>query len=279
MFTLTNEEFDTLTAFTKINFGLDLSAKKIFVEMRVQKLMTEHHYGSFADYFNYVCNDLTGEAVASFVSGLTVNYTLFNRESFHFEFVATEILPQLYVQEQATKDLRIWSAGCSTGEEAYTLAIIVADFLGINKAAWDMSILATDISTFVLKKAIAGEYPKASIVDLNPDWVQRYFVPSPKDPDMVLIAPGIKKEVVFRKHNLVMDPFMFKQKFHFIFCRNVMIYFDEQTRTALLRKFYDNLADGGYLFIGMSETINHQGSGFEYVLPSIYRKVPRRGIQ
>lgn len=277
MFVMTDQEFDTLTAFVKVNYGLDLSNKKTFVQMRVQKLMKESSFEHFSAYFEHVCGDMSGVAVSNFINGLTVNYTLFNRESFHFDFVAEKVLPELYIQEQASKDLRIWSAGCSTGEEPYTLAIILADFLGGYRAEWDTKILATDISTFALEKAIVGAYPAASVEGLDPQWVAKYFVRDPEDPDKVCIAPSIREEVIYRKQNLVKDPFIFKQKFHFIFCRNVMIYFDEPTRQNLIRKFYNTLGDGGYLFIGMSETIDTQHTGFEHVLPSVYRK-PQRGI-
>ncbi len=275
MLQITDEEFASLIDFVKVNFGLDLTAKKTFVQMRLQRLVKENHFSTFAEYFDFVCRDISGVAVSDFINGLTVNYTLFYRESFHFDVVAGEVLPYLFEKEKSKRDLRIWSAGCSTGEEPYTLAIIVADFLGINRPFWDAKILATDISTFALQKALVGAYAKDSIKDLNPCWAEKYFIANPQDPDSVVIAPNIKEEVIFRKLNLVKDPFVFKQPFHFIFCRNVMIYFDEETRLRLVKKFYDVLDDGGYLFIGMSETIDHSGSGLEYVMPSVYRKVAK----
>lgn len=272
MSVLTDQEFNDLTSFVKVNYGIDLTTKRVFVELRIQKLMAESGHQTFSDYFAFVYNDLTGIAVSNLISGLTVNYTLFNREAYHFEFLANEVLPELYVKTQKTHDLRIWSAGCSTGEEPYTLAIIISDFLGVHKSQWDMKILATDISTFALKKAIEGAYPAASIDGLNPEWVRKYFIKDPADPETVHIAPAIKEEVIFRKQNLVNDPFIFKQKFHVIFCRNVMIYFDDDTKYRLIRKFTSYLDEGGYLFIGMSETIDPAQTGLSYVAPSIYRK-------
>lgn len=273
MFEITDEEFQNLTTFVKVNYGLDLTSKRMFAQMRMQKLIAENGFDCFADYFQYVCSDLTGHAVTGLINGLTVNYTLFYRESFHFEYLAQEVLPRLFAKEQQTKDLRIWSAGCSTGEEPYTLAIILADFLGMYKTQWDTKVLATDISTFALKKALVGAYPAASIEGLNPEWVRKYFTREPNDPENIYVAPSIKEEIIFRKHNMVVDPFIFKQKFHAIFCRNVMIYFDEETKYRVLRKFFDNLDDDGYLFIGMSETIDLAKSGFAYAMPSVYQKV------
>jgi len=272
MIELSNEEFEMLTSFIKVNYGLDLAARKSFVQMRLQKLIQENNFTTFTDYFTFACSDITGVAISDLVSRMTVNYTLFYRESYHFDYLTNEVLPKLCQKEQFSKDLRIWSAGCSTGEEPYTLAMILFDFLGVQKNQWDMKILATDISTFALKKAVVGAYPVDSVECLNPLWVKRYFEPSQKDPELVNISPRIKEEVIFRKLNLVGDSFNFRHKFHFIFCRNVMIYFDEPTRNNLIRKFYDILDDGGYLFIGMSETIDKDASKFKYIMPSVYRK-------
>jgi len=272
MIEITDLEFENLISFVKVNYGINLEARKTFVELRLQKLMEQNNYDNFTGYFDFVCNDLTGIAISNFISSLTVNYTLFYRESYHFDYLNKEVLPYLYKKEQETKDLRIWSAGCSTGEEPYTIAMIVSDFLGTNKSSWDMKILATDISAFALKKANTAAYATGSIECLNPSWIKNYFETDPNDCENVLIAPNIKSEVIFRKLNLVGDSFNFKKKFHFIFCRNVMIYFDQEVKNRLINKFYDTLDDGGYLFIGMSETIEKNISDFNYVMPSVYRK-------
>lgn len=272
MIDLTNAEFESLTSFVKINYGMDLAKRKTFVQLRLQKLMAENNFTNFTDYFSFACSDITGVAISNLISSLTINYTLFYREAYHFDYLIQEVLPYFYKKEQLTKDFRIWSAGCATGEEPYTLAMILSDFLGIQKSQWDMKILATDISTFALKKAVLGTYPIDSVECLDPSWIKNYFVKDENDPEIVHISPRIKDEVIFRKLNLVGDSFNFRHKFHFIFCRNVMIYFDEPTRNNLIRKFYDILDDGGYLFVGMSETIDKDASKFKYVMPSVYRK-------
>lgn len=272
MIVLTNEEFESLTSFIKVNYGINLQNRKSFAEMRLQRLMEENNFTNFTDYFNFVCNDISGLAISNFVSSLTINHTLFYRESHHFKYLAEVVLPYLFKTEKDRRDLRIWSAGCSTGEEPYTLAMIISDFLGVYKQQWDSKILATDISTFALKKAVEGKYPADSIDDLNPNWVKNYFVKSQAESDYVYVTQAIKDEIIFRKFNLVSDQFNFKNKFHFIFCRNVMIYFDEPTKNKLINKFYDSLENGGYLFIGMSETIDKDATSFKYVMPSVYRK-------
>ena len=272
MIQFTDAEFYNLTSFVKVNYGIDLSNKKTFAELRLQRLIEEHGFDNFTAYFNYVTNDMSGIAISDFISRLTVNHTLFFRESYHFDYLNEMVLPYFFEKAQDTREFRVWSAGCSTGEEPYTLAMIISDFLGIYKAYWDMRILATDVSEFALKKAITASYSMDSINDLNPRWMKEYFTRDPNNPDHVFIADKIKDEIIFRKHNLIGDKFHFKNKFHFIFCRNVMIYFDEPTRNALINRFYENLEDGGYLFIGMSETISKSASDFKYVMPSVYRK-------
>lgn len=269
---LDEKEFENLTAFVKVNYGMDLSNRRAFVEMRIDRMMRESGYTDFTEYFNYVCSDFSGTIISNFISNLTINHTLFYRESMHYEFLRDKVLPELYAKEQEKKDLRIWSAGCSSGEEPYTIAMVVADFLGINKPNWNMQILATDLSVLALRHGIEASYPRESIDELSPQWVKSYFQNDPKNTENVLVRPIIKDEVVFRRLNLIGDTFNFKNKFHFIFCRNVMIYFDESTKNNLIRKYYDLLEVGGYLFIGMSETIDKSASDFKYVLPSIYRK-------
>lgn len=272
MTTITREDIDELLGFVKSNYGLDLSSKRTFVEMRLQKHMMLHHYDTFPPFFAFICADTTGGRLAEFISNLTVNYTLFNRESEQFNFLTNTVLPELVTKENDNKELRIWSAGCASGEEPYTLAMVLYDFFNNQKSAWDTQILATDLSTVVLKKAEAGQYPIESIRDLSANWVSRYFVRDLYDKDVVWVAPYIRNEVIFRKHNLMESPFHFKRKFHFIFCRNVMLYFDEPTRAALVKRLYDCLEEGGYLFVGLTESIDKNYAPFCYVRPSVYRK-------
>ena len=269
---LTNEEFINLTDFVKVNYGIDLKNKKSFVEIRTHRLIEEHGAKNFTDYFNDICMDVTGLQITAFINALTVNHTLFNRESGHFEYMTKTILPYLYEKNGSRKDIRIWSAGCSTGEEPYTLAMTIADFLSMRSAGWDTKILATDISTFALQKAAEGCYPYVNIENLPPHWINRYFIKDINDVDTIHIHPSIKNEVIFRKLNLIGEQTKFKKNFDVIFCRNVMIYFDEPTKNALINKYYDSLNDGGYLFIGMTENIDKGASNFNYIMPSVYRK-------
>jgi chemotaxis protein methyltransferase CheR len=204
------------------------------------------------------------------VNKLTTNHTFFAREVQHFDFFKNKTLPDLVKQCEKNRDLRIWSAGCSSGEEPYTLAMLIADYFGENRAMWDTKVLATDISTKVLNIAKAGIYQNEQLDSLPENWRRNYFKKLDKEKSSV--ADNIKSEVVFRIFNLMNEAFPFKKKFHVIFCRNVMIYFDSNTKTELVNKFYENTEHGGYLFIGHSESINREESRYKYVMPAVYRK-------
>ncbi|MGL5434178.1 MAG: CheR family methyltransferase [Lachnospiraceae bacterium] len=271
--TITDSDIEHLILFVKANYGIDLSRKRTFVEIRLQKCMNRFQYDTYPAYFQFLTSDMTGTAMSDFVSSLLVNFTSFYREAMHFDFLIQTVLPDLKQALDKEKMIYSWSAGCSTGEEPYTIAMIFRDFFNIRKEQWDTRILATDVSDFSLEKARAGTYPLDSVAGLSPLWLNSYFVADPDKSGKIQVAPAIKADVEFRKHNLVGSPFIFRHKFHFIFCRNVMIYFNESTKNRLLQHFYDALEDGGYLFIGMSERIDKANSPFVYVNPSIYRKV------
>jgi len=168
------------------------------------------------------------------------------------------------------KDLRIWSAGCSTGEEPYTLAMLIDEFLGNEKLQWDAKILATDISNKVLETAKRGIYSNEKIATLPAQWRLKYF--KKYDDENSILVDSIKNEVIYRNFNLMEKVFPFRRKLHVIFCRNVMIYFDYKTRDELVNKFYQHLEDGGYLFVGHSESLNRETTRFKYVMPAVYRK-------
>lgn len=273
---ITDPDIDHLILFVKANYGIDLSRKRTFVEIRLHKYMNRYHYDNYPSYFQFLTKDMTGSAMSDFISSLLVNYTSFYREAMHFDFLMQTVLPELKQMLDQDKVICSWSAGCSTGEEPYTIAMIFRDFFHITKDQWDTRILATDISDYALEKAREATYPADSVSGLSPLWLRSYFLPDPGNAGMFQVAPAIRADVEFRKHNLFGSPFAFRHKFHFIFCRNVMIYFNETTKNQLLAHFYAVLEDGGYLFVGMSERIDTANSPFVYVSPSIYRKVKQR---
>ncbi|MGB3367658.1 MAG: protein-glutamate O-methyltransferase CheR [Acidaminobacteraceae bacterium] len=262
-------EFQKISSYVKSNFGINLTKrKKTLVRSRLQNTLADLGYKTFDEYYNYVVGDTSGEAILELINKISTNHTYFYREEKHFDFMQNTVLPLLYKREKAAKDIRIWSAGCSSGDEAYTLAIILEEFLK-GKGSWNKQILATDISQNALAKARNGIYKADQIDKLPEEWKQSYF--EKQDEGKLAIKKNIKSEVIFRSFNL-MNKFPFKKKFHVIFCRNVMIYFDNETKIKLVNAFYESLEDGGYLFIGHSETIERGKTKFELVKPSIYRK-------
>jgi len=259
-----------LTAFIKENFGINLpDIKKYLVIARLQSVLQEKGMHDFTSFLQYLASDSSGEALQTLVSRLTTNHTYFMREAIHFTYVKTTVLPEI-IKNLPDLDLRIWSAGCSSGQEAYTLAMLIADYFGAHKSAWDTRILATDISPRVLEQAKRGIYDLGDLDNIPEAWQRQYF--KAVDSERRAVVPQIKNEVIFRYYNLMNQPFPFKKKFHIIFCRNVMIYFDSSTKKKLINAFYDITADGGYFFVGLSEALNRQDIPYRYIRPSVYQK-------
>jgi chemotaxis protein methyltransferase CheR len=219
---------------------------------------------------NAMEQDITGNLEKKLVNLLTTNHTFFMREAEHFTYMKQVVLPWLKKKEENKKDLRIWCAASSSGEEPYTIAMTLMDYFGLEHGAWDTKVLATDISTDVLQQAVAGLYTAEQVEVLPDNWRRRFFR-KVMDQDVYRVTDELKKEVIFRKFNL-MDPFPFRKRLHVVFLRNVMIYFDEKTKKELLQKIYDVMEPGGYLFIGQTESIDKGCCPFEMIRPSIYRK-------
>jgi chemotaxis protein methyltransferase CheR len=225
-------------------------------------------HGDFHGYVEAALNDKSGAMIQFLISKLTTNFTYFMREEAHYRFLTERALPE-WTAKISDRDLRVWSAGCSSGEEAYTAAITIMEFFGAAAAGWDTTVLATDISPRVLAAARAGVYPAANLESLPPQLRQKYF--RVQDAKHCQVRPELAKQVVFATLNL-MEPFRFKRRFHIILCRNVMIYFDNETKRRLAAKFYEVLEPGGYLLIGLSETLSGLSDQFTNISPSIYMK-------
>lgn len=269
MIEITNHDFKELIGYIKNNYGINLSQKKNLIEGRLSNLLIEKGFDNFSEYLQDVFADSTKMEITSLVNKITTNHTFFMRETAHFTYFEHQVLPYLQATSKE-KDLRIWSAGCSTGEEPYTLAMIIADYFGREKIAWNTKLLATDISVKALETAEQGIYSEQVLHEIPPIWKSMYF--KKKDAEHYQMSDQIKQEVLFRLFNLMDERFPFKQKFHVIFCRNVMIYFDHVTKMRLINKFYDMTEPGGYLFIGHSESISRDETRYNYVMPAVYRK-------
>lgn len=266
---MTSEEFSRLAVYIKKNCGMDMSRKEGLLEGRLANYLVANGYANYSQYLYALETDSTGKEKENLLNIVTTNHTFFMREFEHLEYFKNVILPGLHKTEKDSKDIRIWSAAASTGEEAYTIAMVLKDYFALEADEWDTTVLATDISTDVLKRAVGGSY-LASQVEAIPDtWKRRYMKRCEKD--TYEMCPEIKKSVLFRQFNL-MDTFPFKKGFHVIFLRNVMIYFDDNTRTELLEKMRNALEPGGYLIIGSTEAVNHKEIGLRYIKPSVFKK-------
>lgn len=267
---ITDSELEEIVKFVKGRTGIDLSGKKVLITGRLDRYLAQNGYSTYAEYMNAVRQDKSGSEAANLVNSLTTNHTFFMREFDHFEFLKREVLPELKQKESRKRDLRIWSAACSTGQEPYTLAMVLRDFFGLDHSNWDTKVLATDLDTKVIAKATKGLYSADQMKEILPEWKNRYF--KQINETSYEVKPELKEEVIFRQFNL-MDPFPFRGKFHVVFLRNVMIYFDEDTKRKLINKIYDFTEPGGYLFIGETEFIDREATRFRYIRPSVFRKI------
>jgi chemotaxis protein methyltransferase CheR len=267
---ITLKEFRLLSEYIEAQYGIHLrDEKQSLLAGRLQNVLVQLGFDSFTQYYDYLITDKSGDAGIVLVDKISTNHTYFMRETKHFYYFRDKVLPILK-NTVIDKDLRIWCAASSTGEEAYTLAMLVDEFLGKDKMWWDAKILATDISTSVLDTAKKGIYSNEQLSPLPSGWKSQYL--NKYDNENSTFTDKIKNEVIFRRFNLMENVFPFKKKFHVIFCRNVMIYFDNKTKELLINKLYDMLNYGGYLFIGHSESINRETSRFKYICPAVYRK-------
>ena len=273
LISISDQEFNLIRSVVYEKFGINLNdQKRSLVVGRLQKLLRSHNFLTFKQYYDYLVADNTGQALNELINRISTNYTFFFRESAHFDFFRAKALPEIVaiMKRDNCRDLRIWCAASSSGEEPYGLAMVMLEYFGKEYGMWDAGILATDISTRALNMAASGVYAAEKLGHVPSALRQRYFVN--RENGMQEVAESVKKEVTFRRFNLMNERFPFKRPFHIIFCRNVMIYFDQPTRDALVRKFYDHTVPGGYFFIGHSESIRRGEVPYEYVMPSVYRK-------
>lgn len=245
--------------------------KKILLSQKILKLMQEDGIGNASEYYHLIVAPPITERQKTiknkFVDTVTIHKTNFFRENNHFEFLKSNILEIMKERPsiRQTGELRVWSSACSTGEEAYTLAMLLKEILPNDVRA---KILATDISPQSIQRALAGVYKFGPEDNITNYYINKYFL---KEGDSWVISQEIKNYVTFRLFNL-MDPFPFKNPFDIIFCRNVMIYFSREVQEQLVNNFHSALGDNGLLFIGHSESLIQIQHNFSYHEPTIYKK-------
>jgi chemotaxis protein methyltransferase CheR len=263
------KDFDEISKIVYKYSGIRLSSgKEELVRSRLIKRLRALGLTSFNSYLRYIKDDKTTQELHTMIDALTTNKTSFFRENQHFEYMRTRIIPELKARSSS---LRVWSAGCSSGEEPYTIAMILhEEWPQIGQA--DVRILATDISSRILAKARTAEYEKDQLQDIPPEYLSKYLTLLQTSPNRIYgIHEKIKKMIRFAQLNL-MDTWPMKGPFDLIFCRNVMIYFDSATQGRLVQRFYDLLVPGGHLLVGHSESLVANSCGFKYVQPATYVK-------
>ena len=273
-FLFTENDFKYLTQLIHETTGISLkSDKQELVYGRLSRRLRELGLTTFNQYCDVLKNDNQDEAV-HFINAITTNVTHFFRENHHFEYLKNTLIPDLIRDKSSSYQpkLRIWSAGCSSGNEPYSIAMVLKECV-TNIERWDAKILATDLDSNILDVAKQGVYPLASMKTVAEARRKRWFKSgSGVNEGTVKVSKDLKDLISYKKLNL-MDSWPMEGKFDFIFCRNVAIYFDTQTREKIIDRFADLLTDNGYLFVGHSETLFSVTSRFESVGKTIYRKI------
>ncbi len=268
---LNDEQFRILAKYIHREFGIFLNdQKKTLLQSRLSSLLNKRAM-SVQQYIQLVVNNPNPrpEDVKELASQISTNHTYFNREPAHYNIVTSEVLPWVRARAERTgrKELRMWCAAASTGEEPYSLAMLQLDYFKAEIERWDAGLLATDLSNQALEIAKQGVYSSKSMEGLPPHWRHAYFKPLSNGAMEVL--PVLRKQVMYRRFNLMSD-FPFKKPFDVIFCRNVLIYFDVKTKQALTEKFSRWLNPGGYLFLGMSEALDDPRNLFSSIHTAVY---------
>jgi len=272
---MTSDDFGRLSEFIYNELGIKMpDVKRIMLQSRLQKRLLELKMSTFKEYIDYVFSPegKIGEMIIM-IDLVTTNKTDFFREPAHFEFLRRTALPHIYGQIREHGKLKVWSAGCSTGEEPYTLAITLQEYLG-NRTGHDYEIFATDLSTRVLERAVMAVYSEERAVDIPYEIKRKYFLKS-KDPKSrtIRVVPELRNKVSFRRLNFMDSQYPVDKDFDIIFCRNVLIYFDRETQQEVINKLASRLKPDGYFFLGHSESITNMDVPLRQVQPTIFRKV------
>jgi chemotaxis protein methyltransferase CheR len=269
-FMMTDADFkiisDLAYEFTGIVLG---PQKRDMVYGRLARRLRDLGLTRVSDYINAVKSD-QNEEVSKFINAITTNLTSFYREQHHFDFITKSLIPELKKTNLGTKKIRAWSAGCSTGEEPYSIAITFKESMDLQ--GWDLKILATDLDSKVLNKGQQGIYDIDRIESIKSSYKQKWFLKDQNHPDIVKVKPEIQELIKFKRLNLL-EKWPMKGPFDFIFCRNVVIYFNAETQAVLFDRYAEMLKDGGYLIIGHSESLDRTNNRFRSIGKTIYKKI------
>ncbi len=270
---LSARDLDRVCSLVYQHSGINLNAeKRIMLEGRLKRRMTSLKLDSYSEYCKYLfAGDRDPNEITQLIDAVSTNKTDFFREKEHFEVLLAKVLPALAARNGTVREIVLWSAGCSSGEEPYTLAIVLTEYARLHPA-FRFRILATDISTSVLEKAQRAVFTAEVVNPVPPELRRRFFLRSKdRKSNLLRVVPELRQKIEFRHLNL-MEDFALPEPADVIFCRNVIIYFDRPTQERLFRKFARQLVNGGYVFVGHSESLHHMDVPLVPVAPAVYRK-------
>jgi chemotaxis protein methyltransferase CheR len=270
---LTDKDFENFRALIFAKTGIHMKPeKKELLNARLGKRLRACRLSSFKDYYDRVMHDATGNELVHLINCVSTNFTSFFREEAHFDYLVSTVLPRFAESGGSSGSCKVWSAACSSGEEPYTLAMVIAMFME-RHPSFKASILATDISTKVLSIAEKGIYSIDKMEKVPDEFLKSFFQKGVGNcSGYVKVKDELRRLVTFRHINL-MDSFPWKEEMNVIFCRNVMIYFNRETQMELAEKFYNSLSPDGYLFIGHSESLASVSHRFQQTAATVYKKV------
>lgn len=272
---LSESDFQVFSRFIYSEYGIKMPPiKRIMLQGRLLKRIRELNMGSYSEYKEYFFSkEGQDKELLQFLNVVTTNKTDFFREPVHFNFLNDTVLPAFRSQSTNGQPFKVWSAGCSSGEEPYTISVVLNEFERLNPN-FRFDILGSDISTQMLEKAAKGVYQANKLVTVPMELKKRYFLKS-KDPhnQTVRVHPLLQKNIRLTYLNLMDNLYSIKETFDVVFCRNVLIYFDRQTQERVINKLCLQLKPGGYFFIGHSESLSGMNVPLEHIKPTIFKKL------
>jgi chemotaxis protein methyltransferase CheR len=271
---LTDKEFNQLSQFIQSNYGIKMPPiKKVVLQGRLQKRLKKLQINDYKTYIDYVFSPQGQEEIVHMMDVVSTNKTDFFRESVHFEFMTDEMLPEIMKRDGRGAIVKAWSAGCSSGEEPYTMAITMQEFKDKNQG-FDYQILATDISTQMLQMGANAIYKEERIDEIPLYLKKKYFLRS-KDSNnrQVRLVKPIRDKVQFMRLNFMDNNYQVNENFDIIFCRNALIYFERENQEMVINKLCSKLKTGGFFILGHSESITNMGVPLKSIKPTIFRKI------
>jgi chemotaxis protein methyltransferase CheR len=267
---MTEEEFERIRALVKTSTGISLGEhKRDLVVSRLAQRLRKLQLSSFSEYLLLLQQAGGDDELINMINRITTNKTDFFRENHHFVFLRDIVLPEIV--KNGVSKVRVWSAGCSSGQEPYTMAMVLREFFS-GKPGFDVRILATDLDTNMLHMAAQGIYQADQLAPVDPELTRKYF--TKLDQNRYQVKPVLRDMITFKKFNFITNAtYNIRVPLDFIFCRNVMIYFDAKEKADIVRKFAAVLKQQGYLFVGHSESLMMAKDIFINIGPTVYRKV------